>query len=81
MEEGLLWEKKYGGLMVVKVFLISGKSFDDFVVDMCFQVLKYLEDNEFRVRIVVGIYDVVFNMYVIDVNLCSICYFQFRYFK
>lgn len=75
-EEGSSWEKKHGGLMAAKALLISGKNSDDFAVDMRSQALKYLEDNEFRVRIAAGIYDVVFNMYVIDVNLRSICHFQ-----
>lgn len=71
-EEGSSWEKKHGGLMAAKALLISGKSSDDFAVDMRSQALKYLEDNEFRVRIAAGIYDVVFNMYVIDVQIYAV---------
>ncbi|XP_048737561.2 uncharacterized protein LOC125652410 [Ostrea edulis] len=48
------WEKKHGGLMAAKALLTCGKSSDDFAVDMRSQALKYLDNNEFRVRIAAG---------------------------
>ncbi|XP_061173141.1 uncharacterized protein LOC133182346 [Saccostrea echinata] len=53
-EEDSSWEKKHGGLMAAKALLTSGKSSDDFVVDMRSLALKYLEDKEFRVRTAAG---------------------------
>jgi hypothetical protein len=50
------WEKTHGGLMAAKALLTSGKSSDDFAVDMRSRTLKYLDNNEFRVRIAAGLY-------------------------
>lgn len=49
------WEKIHGGLMAAKALLTTGKSTDDFAVDMRPLALNFLEDREFRVRIAAGI--------------------------
>lgn len=54
-EEDSSWEKIHGGLMAAKALLTTGKSTDDFAVDMRSLALKFLEDSEFRVRIAAGI--------------------------
>ena len=54
-EEDSSWEKIHGGLMAAKALLTTGKSTDDFAVDMRSLALKFLEDREFRVRIAAGI--------------------------
>ncbi|XP_078313834.1 uncharacterized protein LOC111130281 [Crassostrea virginica] len=53
-EEDSSWEKIHGGLMAAKALLTTGKSTDDFAVDMRSLALKFLEDREFRVRIAAG---------------------------
>lgn len=61
------WEKKHGGLMAAKALLTCGKSSDDFAVDMRSQALKYLDNNEFRVRIAAGLFK---NNKIIHISIC-----------